>query len=91
MDLRNKNCLVQCKMDRVQNNCGCVPYYYPSEGKDVICPMEKFPCSFKNRQVGKMYTLIFEIYKFYFLFRLICVLKTQKIYLDTTIILKERF
>lgn len=54
--------MIQCRMDRVMNNCGCISYYFPCEESD-ICPIEQFPCSYKNRQVGKIFIPFRFIYK----------------------------
>lgn len=48
----NKNCLLQCRIDRVLKNCGCISYYLPSN-KSEICSPGQFPCSFRSRSVGK--------------------------------------
>ena len=43
-----KACLIECKARKIQDICGCLPYFYPDFsklwGKDTSCNLEGIKC-----------------------------------------------
>lgn len=35
-DYSFKNCIVECKSMAIFQLCGCIPYYYPSSGEEIV-------------------------------------------------------
>lgn len=64
---RNRNCLIQCLIDRIMNNCGCVAYYFPSSDEINICGTDQYTCSYNSRKVGKIFKSSYNVAWIHFL------------------------